>query len=60
VPAVLFAAVTKLLRDAEPEHTPLVSALLWTATIAVPILIGAIIAGAIGFVLWFLFNITDI
>jgi hypothetical protein len=42
--------------DPEPEYTPVVSALLWTATIAIPLLIGGVVVGALAYALWLLAN----
>lgn len=43
-----------MLDDPEPEYPPVVSALLWIATITIPLLIGGLVFGPIVYIFWVL------
>ncbi|MGH9141478.1 MAG: hypothetical protein ACRD2I_10080 [Vicinamibacterales bacterium] len=47
------------MRDEQPEPSRFASALLWLATIAVPLLIAAVILGALSYGLWLLSHFND-
>jgi hypothetical protein len=38
--------------DPEPDYPPVVSALLWIATITIPLLIGGAVIGSLAYLFW--------